>query len=391
VRYEGSHEFAGDQEIVELVPAGRPAHRDPDAPPRRLVARWRTWRPPGWPADRLAGAAGRLTGRISPRARVVVALLAIAATGFIAFGMTAVSVLDHYLTDRADTQLKAASSQLETGSNWIGASPDYTQTSDPVRRRLFRQGYIYGNYRPLPEGVVAQLSFTGSDRTREYGPTSWSGPSGPVLPDRAAERAGRPFTVPARDGSGHWRVLVTTPSDSLTQAVATDLGPVDQATGKLKEITLITGGLALAAMGFVGFRIARAGESSLTEIEQTVEAAVAGDLSRRVPEPDTEPGQVARAVNTLIEQIDDARQAEERTRRSIGEAGRAVRLPLNVIQGFAEFYRDRPSHDPARMARLVDRVGDEAARIEIVIDDLLSDLVKSTNGHANGDRGHGPA
>jgi signal transduction histidine kinase len=53
-----------------------------------------------------------------------------------------------------------------------------------------------------------------------------------------------------------------------------------------------------------------------------------------------------------------------------------VRLPLNVIQGFAEFYRDRPDHDPVRMARLVDRVGDEAARIE----DLIHDLVSTSDG-----------
>jgi two-component system OmpR family sensor kinase len=262
----------------------------------------------------------------------VIALLAIAAAGFAVLGVAGADLLRGYVTDRADAQLKDVSAQL-------GSMPRYVPVPyggmDPERRG----GYGYGFYRSmaqaLPHGVIAQQAATDGGFTREFGEPSWTGWSGPVVPADVGQREGRPFTVPARTGSGHWRMLVTKPSEGTTLMVATDIQSVDAMVGRLTEVVLLIGGLALAAMAYVGFRVVRTGAAPLTEIERTVEAAVAGDLSRRVPVPaqDTEPGQVAQAVNTLIDEIDDARQAEKRTRHSVGEAGRAVRQRLNVIQG----------------------------------------------------------
>jgi two-component system OmpR family sensor kinase len=315
----------------------------------------------------------------------VVALLAIAAAGFTALGVAGTHVVRGYVTDRAEAQLRETSADIGSTPVFI-RSPGFGTSGEPERRAMF----FYA--RSLPQGVSAQLRSGDGAFVREYGLTSWSGASGPLLPGDLPARMGRPFTVPARATSDHWRVLVTTPVEGSTLIVAANVTAADAAVGRLTETALIAGGLALAVMAFVGLRIARSGKGQLTEIESTVEAAVAGDLSRRVsvPADDTEPGQVAHAVNALIEQVGDAREAEERALRRVGEADRAVRLPLSVIKGFADYYRDAPGRDPARMARLVDRVDDEATRIGVVLEDLLADLSRSGNGHGNEvGNGHG--
>jgi two-component system OmpR family sensor kinase len=366
VRIEGSHE------VIELEPGGRrgdPGRApEPDVAPSQLAEWWQSVLARA--RDRLLQSpAGRAVERIPRRAKVVISLIAIAAAGFVALGIGAGIVLRDYVVGRAESQLKATTEQLQPS---LGA-----------------RGF-YAFLRPLPEGVEAQRRDPDGD-IRDYGGfDDISTSSGPDLPARLPPPSDRPFSVADRSGGGRWLVLVSqSPDSEYSLVVAADVGPGYQAVGRLTEISIVIGGLAVAAMVFVGFRAARSSASSLSKIEETVEAAVAGDLTRRVPEPaaDGEPGQVARAVNALIEQIDDARQAEERTRRTVGEAGRAMRQPLNVIQGFTEFYRERAAQDPERMARLIDRVGDEAARIEIVIDDLVSDMRRAGNGSAPTQRG----
>jgi two-component system, OmpR family, sensor kinase len=332
--------------------------------------------------------------RVPQRAKVVLVLLAIAAAGFVALGVAGSLALRGYVTDRADAQLAETSAEIGAGPSWM-LSPGFPRSGEPERRSFFYYT------RPLPEGVAAQLRTGDGEFVREFGVTAWTGAAGPLLPADLAARNERPFTVPARATGDHWRVLVTTPIDGTTLITAANVTAADAAISRLTQTALVAGGLALVAMAWVGFRAIRSGEPQLTEIERTVEAAVAGDLSRRVPvtDKDTEPAQVAHAVNTLIEQIDDARRAEERTLRRVDEAGRAVRLPLSVIQGFASYYRDLhrtdaagndgdSGHDSVRMARLVDRVGDEAARIGTMLQDLVADLTRAADGngasHANG-------
>jgi HAMP domain-containing protein len=403
VRIEGNHE------IVELVPGGRSAdpgrglfpdrrsYFDPDhddaaagPAPSRFGEWWATGRPAAWLTrgrDRIlrsravrpvADAVTTALARVPQRAKVVLALLAIAAAGFTALGVAGSLALRGYVSDRADAQLKETSAEIGSGPSWM-LSPGFPRSGDPERRFFFYYS------RPLPEGVAAQVRTGEGGFVREFGVTAWTGGGGPLLPADLAKRAGHPFTVPARATGDRWRVLVTTPVQGSTLIVAANVTSANAAISRLTRTALVAGGLALAAMAFVGFRAVRSGSPRLAEIERTVQAAVAGDLSRRVPVPatakGTEPGQVADAVNTLIERIGDARRAEERALRRVDEAGRAVRMPLSVIQGFASYYRDVAEHDSVRMARLVDRVGDEAARIGVVLDDLVADLSRAASGN----------
>ncbi|MFD0657717.1 histidine kinase dimerization/phospho-acceptor domain-containing protein [Thermocatellispora tengchongensis] len=103
-------------------------------------------------------------------------------------------------------------------------------------------------------------------------------------------------------------------------------------------------------------------------------------------DPGTEVGRLARSLNGMLAQIEaafrarseseanarrseeSARRSEERMRRFVADASHELRTPLTSIRGFAEFYRQNPEGDPVALLR---RVEDEAARMGLLVDDLL--------------------
>jgi two-component system, OmpR family, sensor kinase len=119
-------------------------------------------------------------------------------------------------------------------------------------------------------------------------------------------------------------------------------------------------------------------------MEQTAEAIAAGDLTRRVPDrdPRTEVGRLAAALNSMLAQIEaafraraasetTARRSEERMRRFVADASHELRTPLTTIRGFAELYRQGASRKPGELDRLMRRIEDQAARMGLLVEDLL--------------------
>jgi two-component system, OmpR family, sensor kinase len=144
----------------------------------------------------------------------------------------------------------------------------------------------------------------------------------------------------------------------------------------------------------------RANLRPLDEIEETAEAIADGHLDRRVPErdPRTEIGRLGRSLNSMLSQIETAfhareeseaaaHRSEERMRRFIADAGHELRTPLTAIRGFAEYYRQRGGMEtrwdrdeapatgggltPSDLDRLMQRVEKEAARMGLLVEDLL--------------------
>jgi two-component system OmpR family sensor kinase len=122
----------------------------------------------------------------------------------------------------------------------------------------------------------------------------------------------------------------------------------------------------------------------LVDVEQTAAAIAEGDLSRRVPhrDPRTEVGRLALAVNGMLSQIElsfrirraseeEALASEQRMRRFVTDASHELRTPLTSIRGFAELYRQGAVGNPDDVARLMRRIEDEAARMGVLVDDLL--------------------
>ncbi|WP_245647293.1 sensor histidine kinase [Microtetraspora niveoalba] len=301
--------------------------------------------------------AGRWSDRTPLRIKLIAAMLALVAVALAVIGVGSVSVLNGYLVDRVDAQLD--------------------MVVHDVGRQMKHKPLELVRLRTPPDGWVAVYDQDGVLIATQAGMSVENIP-GPRSPSRDTEA---PQTVPAESGSGTWRVRVVKEPDSGHALVAIDLASVRQISTRLALIELLGSLLVMAVLAVVGIVTVRRSLRPLTEIERTAEAIADGDLSSRVPDrhPRTEVGRLSRSLNGMLSQIEAAfqakasseaaaRESEERMRRFVADASHELRTPLTSIRGFAEFHRRVPGNDTARLMR---RIEDEAARMGLLVDDLL--------------------
>ncbi len=305
--------------------------------------------------------------------RLVAAVLALVALALGAAGVATVTALHGYLLDQVDRQLHIASEPILRGLHHDPGLPPLGPAGGPGRIRL-------------PSTFsLAITDETGALVSAPESPLEADQP-GPVFPqwtpEQAAARQGRTITVPATDGGGQWRLLATPLRDgSGTLLVATNLASVDAILSRLTFLELIIGGVVLVVLAGVGYLAVRSSLRPLAEVKDTAEAIAAGDLTCRVPEhpPRTEVGQLSGALNGMLAQIESAfrtqqasemaaRSSEERMRRFVADASHELRTPLTSIRGFAELYRQGAADD---VPRLMSRIESEAARMGLLVEDLL--------------------
>jgi len=196
--------------------------------------------------------------------------------------------------------------------------------------------------------------------------------------------AGTPYTVLAKGGGPAWRVLDTPLPGGLALTIAMSLGDVRNTVNRLAFIDLVVSLVVLILLAGLGYLVVRSSLRPLLDVESTAAAIAGGDLSRRVPQrdPRTEIGRLSGALNGMLGQIESAfraqkvsetaaRASEDRMRRFVADASHELRTPLTSIRGFAELYRQGAVPDAAAVARVMSRVEDEAARMGLLVDDLL--------------------
>jgi two-component system OmpR family sensor kinase len=310
-----------------------------------------------------------LLERTPLRVKLIVAVLALVAVALALISLASVTALRGYLVDRLDDQLTAV-------------APGF---------RHQPPGHGPRDGRPPPSPfLIQQRDATGAVQN-QTGAELAQGQGQPRLPDDAAwlqAHSGTLMTVPATEGGGRWRVLVQPREDEVggTVVLAASLDGVDNAVAWLRIFDLLVSLAVLVALAGVGVAIVRASLRPLVEMEQTAEAIAAGDLTRRVPDrdPRTEVGRLAAALNSMLAQIETAfraraaseataRRSEERMRRFAADASHELRTPLTTIRGFAELYRQQGGGrlEPDELDRLMRRIEDQAARMGLLVEDLL--------------------
>ncbi|MFF5079968.1 ATP-binding protein [Actinoplanes sp. NPDC000266] len=221
---------------------------------------------------------------------------------------------------------------------------------------------------------------------------------------------GQPYTVKSANGKVEWRVLVIVDQSGAVLQVAEKLSVIKQAVSQLLWVDLLVGVGVLIALASVGAALVRQSLIPLHQIERTAAAIGAGDLTQRVPDPEghggpptTELGRLSRALNAMLAQIEaaftaraeseaaaraaesvakDAAEAaqhsesravrsEGKMRQFVADASHELRTPLTTIRGFAELYRQGAVTNPEDVAKLVRRIEDEAARMGLLVEDLL--------------------
>jgi two-component system OmpR family sensor kinase len=209
-----------------------------------------------------------------------------------------------------------------------------------------------------------------------------SGYSQPVLPanlpDSSAPGATTIFTAPSTDGSTTYRVLARgVARDPGTLIVAIPVGETFATLHRLLGIQALVSLAVLLSVAGLALWLVRVGLRPLEGIGETAGAIAAGDLSRRVQPADgrTEVGRLGLALNTMLAQIETAfdqrRRSEERLRRFIADASHELRTPLTSIRGYAELFRRGAGERPEDLATSMARIEAEAARMGVLVDDLL--------------------
>ncbi|GAB1642865.1 sensor histidine kinase [Krasilnikovia sp. MM14-A1259] len=329
------------------------------------------------------------------RVKLLAAVLALVFAALTLISVASTLALRSYLLSRMDDELKATTANLATNLRGIAV------------RQLDPTVYIPSEYMFAicdTHGVGDPYKSDRRLRADDL-PTCING-----LSEIEERQADQPFTVVSRSKQYHWRMVIADLPNGDYLYVGRNMTEIEYAMSRLVWIDFLLGTGVLLALAVVGAAIVRTSLRPLTDIEQTAGAIAAGDLTRRVPdpepdseEPQTELGRLSRALNAMLAQIEtaftaraqsetaaraaesvardaaDAAQlsearavrSEEKMRQFVADASHELRTPLTTIRGFAELYRQGAVADPADVARLVRRIEDEAARMGLLVEDLL--------------------
>ncbi len=308
--------------------------------------------------------------RLPLRVQLVVTLLLLLAAVLIGSYFVASASMQGYLLNQLDTRLARTTRQVEIGI--ANGGPPLGFAGRFAGRQQF--------------GDDDQFLIRAGGQTVLSSPQDLD-PSAPRPLWPASPVSGREITVPGT-GTDDWRLLATTVpgpnGTALTVLVATDQGEVDTAIGDLSRLYLWIAVGALVVLGGLGYALVRSSLRPLEEVEQATEGIATGDLSRRVPvrRPGSEVGRLATAFNTMVERIESAfrarerseasaRSSEERMRRFVADASHELRTPLTSIRGYAELYRQGAVTNPEDVAGVLHRIEEQAARMGLLVEDLL--------------------
>ncbi|MFB6771943.1 ATP-binding protein [Streptomyces sp. NPDC056337] len=312
-------------------------------------------------------------GRLSLRTRLLCLSVALVAVGLFGMGLLVTTILHGYLQGRVDDRLVLI-------SRVAARLPSPAGTDTPPNVRAVSV---------LGDTAVTYVDDTGAVRSAFDAAPPGGGPDLPRL-DRAAVRdhEGRPFTVPARENEGSWRVIALTqpaqvfaPDRSETRGsvvVATSLEEVDRTITKTRNLFLTAGVVLLAVLAAAGWFAVRSGLRPLTRIEKTATAITSGDYSHRVPElaaPHTEVGRLTACLNQMLGRIDTAfrarAEAEARTRRFFADASHELRTPLVGIKGYTDLYRMGAMPTREDVDRTMTRIAEESERLTRLVEEMF--------------------
>jgi two-component system OmpR family sensor kinase len=301
---------------------------------------------------------------MSLRARLLLVTVGLVAAGLVVANVATFTFTRTFLERRIDEQLTAArpfaaAALIDQGS--FGAPPPGVAVVPGT----------YAEARNADGDVIAVTTFGYQE--------SAVPPLPATLPPSDVDADGFTSTVAftVRDGGTAWRVLATTLQSGGALVVAVPLTETTATLRRLLGVELVASAIVLAAVTALALWLVRIGLRPLDTMARTADEIAEGDLSQRVEpaEPRTEVGRLGLALNGMLTQIEAAfeqrKASEERLRRFVADASHELRTPLTSIRGYAELFRRGAESRPEDLARSMAAIEAEAARMGVLVDDLL--------------------
>jgi two-component system, OmpR family, sensor kinase len=306
----------------------------------------------------------------SLRARLLAALLAVTTLGLLLLATITYLEQRSFLYERVDEQARGGVGAVGAAlsDQGIGDGPGRRPQGGPRGGdRGPRFGLPCGTYGERRDGRGASLGsqticFSGQTVTAE-----------PDIPRRV--QPGELLTV---GGDQRYRVYADPAPGGGVTIVAIPLAEADRTLDRLLLVeALVIAGvlLLLAALAWV---LVRVGLLPLDRMTATAGRIAGGDLSHRVAsaDPRTEVGRLGLALNRMLDRLEEAfaerERSEDRLRRFIADASHELRTPLASIRGYAELFRMGATTDETAVARSMQRIEDEATRMGVLVEDLLT-------------------
>jgi len=360
---------------------------------------------------------------VSLRARLLVAVAAVALLALVVADFLTYAELKSFLYDQVDISLESSHVAIEAalsaprlparsasgpdaGAAHAGSSGSRTEASAGRAGAGFQESTLSGRSfcgftaSGLAPGIFVEVRTSagrvvdGDDcPARESGgvayspalPASITGfvPTGPTheptvyLTAESRRREGTAFRVRvSKISAGHLA------GDELV--LAKPLDATHRTLVRLVRIELgVTAGALLAAV-LLGFWLVRLGLVPLRRVEITAAAIAEGDLEHRVPGADgrTEVGRVALALNYMLENISQAfaardeteaqlRESEERLRRFVADASHELRTPVAAVSAYAQLFERQGALSDGDLGRVMRGIRNETARMGQLVEDLL--------------------
>ncbi|MET9906206.1 HAMP domain-containing sensor histidine kinase [Streptomyces sp. NPDC006476] len=185
-------------------------------------------------------------------------------------------------------------------------------------------------------------------------------------------------------GEGEYRLRACEVEPGVVLVSGAPMDDIDATVRRLITVQVVAFGLALAALVVFGRRMLRRGLNPLSDMAHTAHGIASHDLTEsaaRLPLRADERGggpeveELRTAFNTMLEHIDRSlavrAEAEQRLRRFVADASHELRTPLMSVRGYADLFQYAAANAPEERDRHLARLRAEAARMGVLLDDLL--------------------
>ncbi|MDT7845421.1 sensor histidine kinase [Streptomyces justiciae] len=185
-------------------------------------------------------------------------------------------------------------------------------------------------------------------------------------------------------GAGEYRLRACEVEPGVILVSAAPMDDIDDTVGQLITVQVVAFGLALLALVLFGRKVLRRGLKPLSDMASTAHGIASHDLTEsaaRLPlradrkggGPEVE--ELRTAFNSMLEHIDRSlavrSEAEQRLRRFVADASHELRTPLMSVRGYADLFQYAAANAPEERDKHLARLRAEAARMGVLLDDLL--------------------